>query len=104
MPHQVGVFGNFTAVDADLPFIFKNRRFNRHFTVTVFGFGADIGVFRAHTNQLFIVADTKRSARAKVKDRLSAVGFALCVLPEKDVQPVRKLKVFVFVISKILKE
>ena len=91
---------------------FNNRGFigwlpviaSLEYSVAVFRFRLDKGVVCIHTDKLLVVTDTKGCARAKVKHRLSAVGFALCVFTEKDVEPVGKLKSFVLVISKILKE
>jgi hypothetical protein len=47
------------------------------------------------------VADAERRARAKVKNRLGTVRFALRVFPEQHVQPVFKDEFFPFVIPKI---
>ena len=104
MPHEVGVFGDTGAVDAELTLVFENIRFYGYFAVTVFRFGCDVGLFRAHFHKLFIVADTERRARAKVKNGFCAVGFPLRVFAEKHVQSVGKHKRFPLVISEILKE
>ena len=104
MPHQIGVLGNFTAVYADFPFVFKNQGFDRHFAVAVFRFRCNLRVVGADTNELFIVADTERRARTQIENGFGAVGFPLRIFSEKDVKTVGKFENFVFVISKILKE
>ena len=104
MPHQIGVFGNFTAVDADFALVFVNVGLNGNVSVAVLSFRDDTRRFRADTNELFVVANPKRRARTEIKNRFGAVGFALRVLPEQDVQPFRKIKFFVLVITEILKK
>ena len=85
MPHQVGIFCNFAAVDFDFTLIFVNVGGNGDFAVTIFRFGGDFCLFRADTDKLFVVTDTQRRARAKVKDRFCTVGFALRIFSEKHV-------------------
>ena len=90
MPHQVGVFGNFTAVDTNIPFVFVDVRLNGNAAIAVFRLRNDSRGFRADTDQLFVVADTQGRARAKVKDSLGTIGFALTVFTKQNVQPIRK--------------
>ena len=83
-------FGDFTAVDANFTFIFINIRLDCHFSVTIFRFGGDFGVFRTHFDKLFIVANTKGRARTKVKNSFRTVGFPLRVFSVKEIDAVGK--------------
>ena len=85
MTHQVGIFGDFTTVDTDFALGFGDTCRHADVAVAVFGVRGERCRFRAYLDELFIVANSKRRARAKVKDRLGAIRFALCVFTEKDV-------------------
>ena len=104
MPQQIGVLSNCAAVDCQLPFILENMRRDGNVAVAVFRLCFDMGRLRPHADKLLIVADTKGSARTKVKHRFRAVGFPLTVFPEQHVQPFGKREFFPFVVSKILQE
>ena len=102
MPHEVGVFGDFATVDADFPLIFKNERLNRNFSVPILRLGGDFCVVCADFDELFIVANSQRRPRTKVKNSLCTVGFPLRILTEEYVQTVREIKTLALVISEIL--
>ena len=90
------------SVDAQFPFIVVNVRFEQNVSVTVFRFRTDISIFRSRFDELAVVANAQRSARAKIKYGFRAVGFPLRVFAEQHVNPFGKGERFVLVISKIV--
>ena len=54
-------------------------------------------------DELAVMADAQRRARAKIKDRLGAVGLTLRVAPREHVEPRIERERLVLVISEILK-
>ena len=98
---DIRVFSYFVAVNSHLAAVFEDARAYLQIAVHPLGFGGDFGKLAPVADKLFISAAARRSARAKVKNSLRAVGFALRVSAENDVESVGELNVFIFVISEI---
>ena len=93
---------DFATVHADLSARFRDDRFYRDFSIPIFRFRRDDSALFSHFYKLFIVADTKRRARAKIEHRFRTIRFSLRVFTEKYVQPTIEGERFVLVISEIL--
>jgi hypothetical protein len=104
VPHQIGIFGNFTTVYPYFALIFVDERLYGNLAVPIFRFRDNFSTLLAHFNQLFVVANSKRRTRAKIENRLGAVGLALGVFAKENVQALFKEEILALVVSKILQE
>ena len=84
--------------------IFVDERLYGNLAVPIFRFGNDFRALLSHFDELFVVANSKRRTRAKIENRLGAVGLALGVFAKENVQALFKEEILALVVSKILQE
>ena len=101
IPHEVRRPRKAVAVEVEFALVFKDRRFQRNAAEPRGRLGGNARARLAAADELTVVADPQRRARAKVKNRLGAVGLALRVAAREHVQPVRKTEGLRLVISEI---
>ena len=103
VPQEIDGARHFIAVDPEFPPVFIQFRFERDLAVLALRLGEKLRAGRADLDELLVVTDAQRRARAKIKDRLGTIGLALRILPIENVDSFRKAKGLALVISEILK-